>query len=182
MRPMLLKSPLFIPLTTILSLSLWVHVIWSTHIFSCFEIQCLSHSLCQNWPGGHHGDLCFLETSCEDPHVWRLHQYAETARCVNARSHGLKPVHQTTREKCFCLLPLLLLIVVVRVSKLTLKVTVRSLTCKVENYLGLHFDRFLLGIIVYDSCKLAALFWRSDFQSWRLDLHWMTPIHGSITK
>lgn len=88
MRPVLVKSPLFIPVTTVLCLSLWGHVIWSTHIFSCFEIQYLSHSLCQNWPGGHHGDLCFLETSCEDPHVWRLHQYAETARCVNTRSRG----------------------------------------------------------------------------------------------
>ena len=65
-----------------LSLSLCFHIIWSTHTFSAFWSFSLSVSPCQDWPRGDHGDLCFLETSCEDPHVWRLHQHAETARCV----------------------------------------------------------------------------------------------------
>ena len=42
----------------------------------------LSLSLTQNWSRGHHGDLCILETACEDPNIWGLHQHAKTARCV----------------------------------------------------------------------------------------------------
>lgn len=44
--------------------------------------QSLVLSLTQDWSGGDHGDLCILETACEDTHVWGLHQHAETARWV----------------------------------------------------------------------------------------------------
>lgn len=74
------------PLRVRLSVSSGRHTHTLFFFLMCSEIHYLSRSLCQNRPGGHHGDVCFLETSREDPHVRRLHQHAETARCVNTRS------------------------------------------------------------------------------------------------
>lgn len=80
-----------------LCLYLCFHIIWSTHTFSAFWCSSLCVSLRQDWPRGDHGDLCFLETSCEDPHVWRFHQHAETARCVNTlRRQNIRPPNPVT--------------------------------------------------------------------------------------